>query len=69
MSNNLDPFVNLICLMQTSYFLNDFLLHLLQGGRRSDGRALDEIRPINSRCGLLPRAHGSALFTRGETQV
>ncbi|XP_050244948.1 polyribonucleotide nucleotidyltransferase 1, chloroplastic isoform X2 [Quercus robur] len=38
------------------------------GGRRSDGRALDEIRPINSRCGLLPRAHGSALFTRGETQ-
>lgn len=28
-----------------------------------------DIRPINSRCGLLPRAHGSALFTRGETQV
>uniref|UniRef100_A0A803LS91 polyribonucleotide nucleotidyltransferase n=1 Tax=Chenopodium quinoa TaxID=63459 RepID=A0A803LS91_CHEQI len=39
------------------------------GGRRSDGRTSEEIRPINSRCGLLPRAHGSALFTRGETQA
>ncbi|XP_006479183.2 polyribonucleotide nucleotidyltransferase 1, chloroplastic isoform X2 [Citrus sinensis] len=38
------------------------------GGRRSDGRFADGIRPISSRCGLLPRAHGSALFTRGETQ-
>lgn len=46
-----------------------FSLQLLQGGKRSDGRYADGIRPINSRCGLLPRAHGSALFTRGETQV
>lgn len=51
------------------YVLNAFLFWLLQGGRRSDGRTPDGIRPINSRCGLLPRAHGSALFTRGETQV
>uniref|UniRef100_A0A803Q492 polyribonucleotide nucleotidyltransferase n=1 Tax=Cannabis sativa TaxID=3483 RepID=A0A803Q492_CANSA len=41
---------------------------IVENGRRSDGRTLEEIRPINSRCGLLPRAHGSALFTRGETQ-
>lgn len=40
-----------------------------QGGKRSDGRNPYEIRLINSQCGLLPRAHGSALFTRGETQV
>lgn len=44
-------------------------LELVQGERRSDGRFADGIRPISSRCGLLPRAHGSALFTRGETQV
>jgi polyribonucleotide nucleotidyltransferase len=36
---------------------------------RLDGRKLDEIRDINSEVGLLPRAHGSALFTRGETQA
>ncbi|KAL5539031.1 hypothetical protein UlMin_043691 [Ulmus minor] len=41
---------------------------IVENGRRSDGRTLEDIRPINSRCGLLPRAHGSALFTRGETQ-
>ncbi len=35
---------------------------------RLDGRKLDEIRPIHCETGLLPRAHGSALFTRGETQ-
>lgn len=44
-------------------------LCMWQGGKRSDGRTPNEIRPINSSCGLLPRAHGSALFTRGETQV
>ena len=36
---------------------------------RPDGRALDELRPLNSQVDLLPRAHGSAMFTRGETQV
>ncbi len=36
---------------------------------RPDGRAIDEIRPLNSQVDLLPRVHGSALFTRGETQV
>lgn len=35
---------------------------------RADGRQLDEVRPIDIEIGILPRAHGSALFTRGETQ-
>ncbi|MDD3828155.1 MAG: polyribonucleotide nucleotidyltransferase [Anaerolineae bacterium] len=42
---------------------------ILEQGQRADGRATDEIRPIWSRVGILPRAHGSGLFTRGETQV
>jgi polyribonucleotide nucleotidyltransferase len=37
--------------------------------RRLDGRKLNEVRPIHCQVGLLPRAHGSALFTRGETQA
>ncbi|KAL0383310.1 UNVERIFIED_CONTAM: putative polyribonucleotide nucleotidyltransferase 1, chloroplastic [Sesamum calycinum] len=41
---------------------------IVEGGKRSDGRTPEELRSITSRCGLLPRAHGSALFTRGETQ-
>ena len=36
---------------------------------RPDGREIDEIRPLDSEVGLLPRAHGSGLFTRGQTQV
>ncbi len=42
---------------------------ILESGRRFDGRKLDEIRPIEIEVGLLPRTHGSALFTRGETQA
>ena len=42
---------------------------ILERGRRLDGRAFDEIRTITSDVGLLPRAHGSAVFTRGETQA
>ncbi len=41
---------------------------VVKNGRRIDGRATDEIRPIVAETGLLPRTHGSALFTRGETQ-
>jgi len=37
--------------------------------KRIDGRAFHDIRPISSEAGILPRAHGSALFTRGETQA
>ena len=36
---------------------------------RPDGRKPDEIRPLESEVGLLPRAHGSGLFTRGQTQA
>ncbi len=41
----------------------------LSEGRRIDGRAFDEVRSITCEVGILPRTHGSALFTRGETQV
>ena len=42
---------------------------VLAEGLRMDGRATDEIRPISVEVGLLPRAHGSGLFTRGQTQA
>jgi polyribonucleotide nucleotidyltransferase len=42
---------------------------LLLSGKRSDGRGHDDIRPITCEVGILPRNHGSALFTRGETQA
>lgn len=42
---------------------------VLNDNKRIDGRAFDEVRPITCEVGILPRTHGSALFTRGETQV
>jgi polyribonucleotide nucleotidyltransferase len=42
---------------------------MLKDRRRPDGRAFDEIRPITCEVGVLPRTHGSAIFTRGETQA
>ena len=42
---------------------------ILKEHKRVDGRKLDEIRPLSCEVGLLPRVHGSALFTRGQTQV
>ncbi len=55
-------------------FLGDFEYelvreHILKDGERIDGRDTKTIRPINTEVSLLPRAHGSALFTRGETQA
>lgn len=41
----------------------------LEQQKRTDGRGLDDIRPLRCQVGLIPRAHGSALFSRGETQV
>ena len=41
----------------------------LLAGKRVDGRAMNEIRPLGSEVGIIPRVHGSALFTRGQTQV
>ncbi|MGH9535263.1 MAG: polyribonucleotide nucleotidyltransferase [Terriglobales bacterium] len=46
-----------------------FRATLLDEKRRPDGRAFDQVRPITCDTGLLPRTHGSALFTRGETQA
>jgi polyribonucleotide nucleotidyltransferase len=43
--------------------------YILEENRRVDGRRLDEIRPLSAEVGLLPRAHGSGLFSRGQTQV
>ncbi|KIY96871.1 polyribonucleotidenucleotidyltransferase, partial [Monoraphidium neglectum] len=42
---------------------------VLREGTRADGRGVTDVRPITSRAALLPRTHGSALFTRGETQA
>lgn len=42
---------------------------IIERGKRVDGRPVDKVRPIVSEVGVLPRAHGSALFTRGETQA
>ncbi|WP_338468150.1 polyribonucleotide nucleotidyltransferase [Novosphingobium sp. ZN18A2] len=42
---------------------------ILKDGQRIDGRKLDQVRPIEAMVGFLPRTHGSALFTRGETQT
>ncbi len=42
---------------------------ILNSGKRLDGRAFDVVRPISSEVGILPRAHGSAIFSRGETQA
>ena len=42
---------------------------IIRTGKRIDGRKLDEVRDIVSEAGILPRTHGSALFTRGETQA
>jgi polyribonucleotide nucleotidyltransferase len=54
-------------------YLDDIVKHeirdMILAGKRADGRALDEIRPLSSEVSVLPRTHGSGLFTRGETQV
>ncbi len=42
---------------------------LLEEGKRVDGRKMDEIRPLSAEVGLIPRVHGSGMFTRGQTQV
>ncbi len=51
--------------LRERYFRDDILI----GHRRPDSRAFDQIRPITCEVGLLPRVHGSAMFTRGETQA
>ncbi len=53
----------------TEIIANEVRRHISDEKIRPDGRALDEIRPLDSQVDLLPRVHGSALFTRGQTQV
>lgn len=62
----------------TKFVINDAFYYIqkeavrsliLNSGKRLDGRAFDVVRPISSEVGILPRAHGSALFVRGETQA
>lgn len=53
-----------------NYLTKEIVRHMISVDKvRPDGRALDEIRPISCEVGLLPRVHGSALFTRGQTQA
>lgn len=47
----------------------EVIKRLLLDGKRPDGRGYKDVRPINCEIGILPRTHGSALFTRGETQA
>ena len=53
------------------YYLNKEVMRrrILDEGIRPDGRKLTEVRPIWCETGVLPRTHGSAVFTRGQTQV
>ncbi len=53
------------------YKLQKFVVRrwLLDEGKRVDGRGINDIRPLHSEVGLLPRVHGSGLFARGQTQV
>ncbi|MEG2192362.1 MAG: polyribonucleotide nucleotidyltransferase [Oscillospiraceae bacterium] len=53
------------------YKLQKFVVRrwLLDEGKRVDGRGIDEIRPLSAEVGILPRVHGSGMFTRGQTQV
>jgi len=60
------PMVKTILEKLEKKFLRDMILN---EKKRIDGRSSTDIRPISSEAGLLPRTHGSALFTRGETQV
>ena len=52
-----------------TYEKKEFQGSVLERGERPDGRGLKEIRPVSCEVGLLPRTHGSGLFTRGETQI
>jgi polyribonucleotide nucleotidyltransferase len=59
---------------QVTTLLSDYKKHVMRDrivskGLRLDGRSFEEVRPITCEVGILPRAHGSALFTRGETQA
>ncbi len=62
---------NQVEIAEIIYKIQKFVVRrwLLDEGKRVDGRRLDEIRPLAAEVSLLPRTHGSGLFTRGQTQV
>ncbi len=62
---------NQVEIAEIIYKIQKFVVRrwLLDEGKRVDGRRLDQIRPLDAEVGLLPRTHGSGLFTRGQTQV
>ena len=53
----------------TSALHKDVRKEIIASGKRPDGRQLDEVRPLSSEVGVLPRTHGSSIFTRGLTQA
>ena len=65
------PDLDAATLDQISYKMQKYVVRrwLLDDGKRVDGRGINEIRPLNAEVGLLPRVHGSGMFTRGQTQV
>ncbi|MCX7715462.1 MAG: polyribonucleotide nucleotidyltransferase [Clostridia bacterium] len=58
-------------LPEVVYKLQKYIVRrwILDEGKRVDGRTLDQIRPLSAEVGILPRTHGSGLFSRGQTQV
>lgn len=56
---------------EVMYKLQKYIVRrwLLDDGKRVDGRGLDEMRPLDAEVGIIPRVHGSGMFTRGQTQV
>ncbi|KAH7432780.1 hypothetical protein KP509_07G039700 [Ceratopteris richardii] len=67
LNNSFDPLDVKVAFKQINSKLMRSLI--IKNKKRSDGRGPEDIRPIQCSCSLLPRAHGSALFTRGETQA
>ena len=63
---DINNFINYYITEVQKYIIRDWIFKL---EKRVDGRKLDEIRPLSAEVALLPKTHGSALFTRGKTQV
>lgn len=64
-----DDYINQVKMVLDDLERNEVRRLITDEKIRPDGRQVDEIRPLNAQVDLLPRVHGSALFTRGETQV
>ena len=60
-----------MCIRDSLYLTQKYVVRrwLLDEQKRVDGRGMDDMRPLAAEVGLLPRVHGSGMFTRGQTQV